>query len=235
MERIVVPVKDFDRYIAKIFAGQVLKKPDTCFCFATGGTTEPIFRELVNIKQALDIDFSQAKAVNVDEYAGVRKEDPESCYYRIYQDLYGPVGMGSFYVPVAPLEEAEEECARFGKVIESYGGIDLMLLSVGTNGHIAFNEPGTPWGRGIHVAELAESTFEAKKDLFGGKDKVPRYGITMGVSTLMRARRIIFIASGAHKKEIMKAVLDGPVTEQVPGSVLQLHPDVTVILDEAAM
>lgn len=234
MKRIIIPTEGFDRYVAQIFTQQVLQKPDSTLCFATGDTTENIFKELVRIKKELDIDFSQIKAVNLDEYVGVQKESPTSCYYRICRDLYTPLGISKFYVPIASADEAEEECIRFKKVIDDFGGIDLMLLSVGTNGHIAFNEPGTPWALGIHIAEISASTVAAKSNLFGGAENVPKHGVTMGVSTVMQAREIVMVAKGSHKKQIMKAILDGPVTPDVPGSVMQLHPKVTAILDNSA-
>jgi len=234
VKRIIIPTEGFDRYVAQIFAQQVLQKPDSTLCFATGDTTENIFKELVRIKNELGIDFSQIKAVNLDEYVGVQKESPTSCYYRICRDLYTPLGISKFYVPIASADEAEGECVRFEKVINDFGGIDMMLLSVGTNGHIAFNEPGTPWALGIHIAEISASTVVAKSTLFGGAENVPKYGVTMGVSTVMQAQKIIMVAKGAHKKEIMKAILDGQVTPDVPGSVMQLHPNVITILDDFA-
>jgi glucosamine-6-phosphate deaminase len=232
----VVSTGRFDRYIAQIFAGQVLRKPDSVFCFATGNTTKDIFGELIRLKEELDLDFSQARAVNLDEYVGVKKEDPASCYYRIQHSLYKPLGIGEdhFYVPLTDIENAEAECRRFAQVLEQWGGIDLMLLSIGQNGHIAFNEPGTPFGSDIHAADLSPSTFEAKAQLFGGAEKVPRRGLTMGIKTVMHARRILLAAKGAFKRDIIHAALDEPVTETVPASVLQLHPNLITILDEAA-
>jgi glucosamine-6-phosphate deaminase len=236
MERLVVSAVRFDRYIAHIFIRQVLRKPDSVFCFATGDTTKGIFVELVRLKEELGIDFSRARAVNLDEYVGVKKEDPASCYYRIFHSLYEPLGIAEdrFYVPLAAAEDTGAESRRFAKLLEDWGGIDLMLLSIGQNGHVAFNEPGTPFGLDIHVAALLPSTFEAKARLFGGAEKVPRHGLTMGIKTVMHARRILLAAKGAHKRDIIHIALDGPVTEAVPASILQLHPDLILILDETA-
>ena len=237
MKCIIVQQNDFDKYVAKIFARQLLIKPDSTFCFATGTTTEKIFEELVKLKQELDLDFTNAKAVNLDEYCGVSKEDIAGCYYRICRDLYIPLGLKeeNFYVPIAPFEEREEECERFKQVLDSFGGIDLMLLSVGTNGHIAFNEPTTPWGLDVFVTELSKSTLEAKSELFGGIENVPKYGITMGVARIMQARQIVFVAKGSHKADIIHKIFRGPVTESIPGSVLQLHPNVLMVVDENVM
>ncbi|GHV24181.1 glucosamine-6-phosphate deaminase 1 [Spirochaetia bacterium] len=236
MERIVVPSGEFDWRTAQIFAAQALCRPGSVFSFATGDTTGGVFAELVRLREELNIDFSRTRAVNLDEYVGVEKDDPAGCYYRILHSLYRPLGIAEdrFYVPVTSAAGAEEECRRFTRTLKDWGGIDLMLLSIGRNGHIAFNEPGTPFGTEIHVAALSSSTIEAKTPLFGGSEKVPRCGITMGISTVMQARRIVLAARGAHKKDIIRAVLEGPVTETVPASVLRLHPCLSVILDEAA-
>jgi glucosamine-6-phosphate deaminase len=236
MEHTIVSADQFDRYVAQIFARQVLCKKDSTLCLATGDTTKNIFAELVRLKEELQIDFSQVRAINMDEYARVAREDPASCYYRIFHSLYKPLGIAEnrFYVPLARLEDAEAECAHFAKVLNDFGGIDLMLLSIGQNGHIAFNEPGTLFNTDIHIASLSESTFKAKAELFGGADKVPRYGLTMGIRTVMHARRIALAAKGAHKRGIMKSVMEGPVTEAIPASVLQLHPNIITVLDEEA-
>jgi glucosamine-6-phosphate deaminase len=236
MERIVIPADQFDRYIAQIFVRQALLKRDSTFCFATGDTTKGIFTEIVRLKEELQIDFSRIRAVNMDEYVGVAKEDPAGCYYRIFNSLYKPLGITEdrFYVPDASEKDTEAECRRFVKTLKAYGGIDLMLLSIGQNGHIAFNEPGTPFDSDIHVAALSASTCEAKAELFGGEDKVPRFGVTMGIKTVMLSRCILLAAKGAHKRNIMRTVLENPVTEAVPASVLQLHPNVITVLDEMA-
>lgn len=226
---------DVYRYVAQKMAQQVMRKPDSVFCVATGTTTKPIFDELVRLKQELNLDFSKAFAFNVDEYVGVSNEDPASCYWRIKRELYTPVGLGNrFYVPSAT--EGDMECGvnRFQDMIDRLEGIDLLLLNVGGNGHIAFNEPGTPFGSGVYIAKLSLSTINAKKDFFGGEAKMPKYGITMGIRSLMQAKRILFVACGTHKADIVKASIEGAVTEDVPASVLQLHPSVEVITDESA-
>lgn len=234
--RIVVNAEAFDTTAAQMFMRQVLQKPDSTLCLATGGTTVGIFAQMVALKETLAIDCTRLKCTNLDEYVGVEAADPASCYYRVVQDLYAPLGLREeqFYVPVAPAQEAEAECGRFGQKLQAFGGIDLMLLSIGTNGHIAFNEPGTPFGSGIHIVDLAATTLKAKAQLFGGEEKVPRQGLTMGIADVMAARRIVLVAKGAHKAGIIRAALKGPVTEEIPASVLQLHPNLDVLLDEAA-
>ncbi len=236
MKTSVVKGSDFDRAGAQYIVRRVLEKPDAVLCFATGDTTRLIFDEIIRLKKELDVDFSHIHAVNLDEYVGVDPESPASCHWRIRDSLYGPLGLSKeqYHVPCSPDGDGEGACETFRKVLARLGGIDLLLLSIGQNGHIAFNEPGTPFGLGIHVAPITESTREAKKDLFGGKENVPPAGVSMGVSDVMRAREILFVAKGAHKADIVAKALHGPVTEEVPASVLQLHPNTTALFDEAA-
>jgi len=226
---------NFYSYVAKQMAQQVLRKPDSVLCVATGTTTKPIFDELVKLKNEFNIDFSKAFAFNVDEYVGVCKEDPASCHWRIRDELYAPVGLEDrYYVPSAAEDDMEAGLKDFREVLDRLQGIDLMLLNVGGNGHIAFNEPGTPFESDLYIANISQNTIKAKAEMFGGEEKVPRYGITMGIRSIMQARKILFVACGAHKADIMKTSLYGPVTPDVPASVLQLHPFVDVVVDKSA-
>lgn len=236
MIKTVVTRAAFDSVAAQKVMRQVLRKPDSTLCLATGGTTAGIFARMIQLQRALEIDCTRLKCVNMDEYVGVEKTDPAGCYARIVRDLYAPLGLREeqFYVPVAPARGAQEECRRFAQKLRAFGGIDFMLLSVGGNGHIAFNEPGSPFGGRIRVVDLAQSTVQAKAGLFGGEDKVPRQGLTLGIAEVMAARRILLAAGGAHKAEIIRRALEGPVTQKVPASVLQLHPGLEVLLDEDA-
>ena len=226
----------FACYVAQRIAQQVLSRPNSVLCFATGNTTKPVFGELIRIKKELDIDFSRVFVLNVDEYVGVSADDPASCYWRIKRDLYDPLGIndGQFYAPSADMINAEDECRLFSDMLVKIGGIDMLLLSVGSNGHIAFNEPGAPFNSDIRIVKISEDTIQAKKDMFGGAELVPRYGITMGIRTIMNVRKILLIANGEHKAAIMKTALYEPVTTDAPVSILQLHPFVEVILDESA-
>ena len=151
MQKTIVSRAAFDRAAAQRVLRQVLQKPDSTLCLATGGTTAGIFTRMIELKQVLDLELSRVKCINMDEYVGVRKDDPASCYYRIVRDLYAPLGLREeqFYVPIAPAEQAQRESARFAQRLREFGGIDFMLLSVGGNGHIAFNEPGADFGAHI--------------------------------------------------------------------------------------
>ena len=138
-------------------------------------------------------------------------------------------------IPDGTKEDGEAECARYEKVIQQYGGADLQLLGLGHNGHIGFNEPAEEFVKSTHCVQLTESTIEANKRFFASIDEVPRYAYTMGINTIMQAKKVLLIVSGEDKAEILKKSLFGPVTPQVPASVLQLHKDLTVVADEAAM
>jgi len=232
----VVPDDKFNIFIAQKLAQQIINKPDSAVCIATGTTTDLIWPEFVRLVKELDIDLSRVFFFNIDEYAGVSPDNPGSCYYRIKRDLYAPLGLGEeqFYVPGAPANDMEEGVIRFQCVLDRLDGIDLMLLTVGGNGHIAFNEPGTPFESALYPAKISQSTVEAKKDMFGGADKVPKYGITMGIRSIMQAKKILFVAKGNHKADIIKKSINGPVTPEVPASVLQLHPFTEVVLDKSA-
>lgn len=237
MHKTIVCSKEFDRTAAQMVMRQILENPASTLCLATGNTTAGIFFWMIQLQKSLQIDCTRIRCVNMDEYVGVKKDDPASCYFRVVQDLYGPLGLreNQFYVPVATEQSAQEEKHRFVQKLNEYGGIDLMLLSVGENGHIAFNEPGSPFGEHIRTVSLSESTIRAKSELFGGDQRVPRQGLTLGIADVMSARRILLVAKGKHKAKIMQRALEGPVSEQVPASVLQLHPALDVLLDEEAV
>ena len=209
MQKTIVPCAAFDRAAAQKVLRQVLQKPDSTLCLATGDTTAGIFTRMVELKQALDLDCARVKCINMDEYVGVRREEPASCYFRIVRDLYAPLGLreDQFYVPVAPTSQAQQERERFARKLRGFGGIDFMLLSVGGNGHIAFNEPGADFGAHIHVANLTQSTLQAKAELFGGADKVPAQGLTLGIADVMAARHILLVANGVHKAEIIRRAM----------------------------
>lgn len=236
MKTVIAKAADFDKLASQHIVQTVLKNPEATVCFATGDTTRKIFDEIIRLKNELNVDFSRMHAVNLDEYVGVSPKDPASCQWRVRDHLYGPLGLreDQFFVPEAEDFDTDRACSEFAQVLEKFGGVDLLLLSVGQNGHIAFNEPGTPFGLGIHVAPISQSTKQAKKDLFGGEDKVPANGISVGISDVMKMRQILFVAKGSHKAAIVKKAMYGPVCEDVPASVLQLHPDTIALLDEAA-
>ena len=227
---------DFDREVAVRATKQVLLKPDSLIGLATGNTTLNIFSWMIKFHRELGIDYSKAKTCNLDEYVGVAANDSRSCRYRVNQSLLSHINIkyDNTYVPNGLTQPPEQELKVFKETVEGFGGIDLQILSIGENGHIAFNEPGTPFDTTYRIAPIAQSTVEAKADLFGGRESVPRYGLTMGIRDIMAARKIILVAKGSNKAPIMKKVLNGVLTTDVPASVLLLHPNLEIVIDRLA-
>jgi glucosamine-6-phosphate deaminase len=227
---------DCDREAATIVAAQVRCKPNSVLGLATGNTTRGLFRELVEMHRAGNLDFSPVSTFNVDEYLGLDENDPASIHARMEEMLFRQVNLRreNAYIPASRPASAEQECREFERRIGQKGGIDLLVLSVGCNGHIGFNEPGTPFESTVRVADITTESRQVRADIFGRPEKVPRQGITLGIRDMMRARKILLLAKGLEKAEIIHRALCGAVTPEVPASVLQLHPELTVVLDEQA-
>ena len=228
---------DLSRKAANIISAQVIMKPNCVLGLATGSSPEGMYAQLVDWYNKGDLDFAKVKSVNLDEYRGLSRENEQSYYYFMHKHLFDKVNidMNNTYLPNGLAEDPEEECRRYDALIESLGGVDLQLLGMGHNGHIGFNEPGDHYDKGTHCVDLQQSTIEANKRFFASEDEVPRQAYTMGIGTIMKAKKILVIVSGAEKAEILKEALYGPITPQVPASVLQMHSDVIVIADEAAL
>ena len=228
---------DLSRKAANIISAQVILKPDCVLGLATGSTPIGTYKQLIEWYNRGDLDFSETKSVNLDEYRGLTKDNDQSYYYFMYNNLFKHINinMDNTNVPDGTEPDSEKECARYEKVIEAYGGIDLQLLGLGHNGHIGFNEPAGDVAKTTHCVDLTESTIEANKRFFASVDDVPKQAYTMGIGTIMKAKKILLVVSGADKAQILHDVLCGPVTPDVPASVLQLHNDVIVVADEAAM
>ena len=228
---------DLSRKAANIISAQVIMKPNCVLGLATGSSPEGMYAQLVDWYNKGDLDFAKVKSVNLDEYRGLSRENEQSYYYFMHKHLFDKVNIdvNNTYLPNGLAEDPEEECRRYDALIESLGGVDLQLLGMGHNGHIGFNEPGDHYDKGTHCVDLQQSTIEANKRFFASEDEVPRQAYTMGIGTIMKAKKILVIVSGAEKAEILKEALYGPITPQVPASVLQMHSDVIVIADEAAL
>ena len=236
----IIKAKDYDdlsRKAANIISAQVLLKPDCVLGLATGSTPIGTYKQLIEWYEKGDLDFSAAKSVNLDEYRGLTKDNDQSYYYFMYNNLFKHINinMENTNVPDGTEPDSEKECSRYENVIEAYGGVDLQLLGLGPNGHIGFNEPDKDFPRTTHCVDLTQSTIEANKRFFASVDDVPKQAYTMGIGTIMKARKILLVVSGADKAQIDHDVLCGPVTPEVPASILQLHSDVIVVADEAAM
>lgn len=211
-------------------------KPECVLGLATGSTPIGLYAQLVKDFQNGKISFARATTFNLDEYRGLDPQHNQSYRYFMQKNLFDHVDveLEKTHVPDGANPDAQAACDAYEKGIEEAGGIDLQLLGLGHNGHIGFNEPDDSFPVGTHVVDLTESTINANSRLFDSIDEVPRQAYTMGVGTIMKARSILVVASGADKAQIVRDAFFGPVTPQVPASVLQLHPDVTVIVDAEA-
>ena len=227
---------DFDREAAARVTKQVLIKPDSLLGLVTGNTPINIYNWMVKFHKELGIDYSRAKTCNVDEYAGIAAADRQSCRYRIDQQLLKQINIKyeNTYVPDGMTQPQENELKTFKEKVESFGGVDLQILSIGTNGHIAFNEPLTPFDSTYYIAPISQGTIEAKAAMFGGPENVPRYGLTMGIRDIMAARKIMLVAKGSSKAPVIKKILSGIVSTEVPASVVLLHPNLEIIIDRLA-
>ena len=236
----IISAKDYEamsRQAANIIAAQVILKPDCVLGLATGGTPVGTYKELIAKYEAGELDFSAVKTVNLDEYVGLDVTSDQSYVYFMRDNLFHHVNidLANTNVPCGVAADLDAECARYDELIRSYGGIDLQLLGLGHNGHIAFNEPADHFPVGTHKVELDDSTIQANKRFFEKEEDVPRSALTMGIGSIMGARKILMVVNGKGKAEIVKKAFFGPVTPEVPASVLQLHPDFTLVADEDAL
>ena len=225
------------RRAANILSAQVILKPDSVLGLATGSTPVGMYRQLVNWYEKGDIDFSQVHTVNLDEYLGLAPDHDQSYRYFMQQNLFdhSNVRPENTNVPNGLASDPEAECRRYNEVIAGLGGIDLQVLGMGHNGHIGFNEPEEAFELETHVVDLTENTIQANARFFASKDEVPRRAITMGIKSIMQARHILVVVSGEDKAEIVRRAFAGPVTPLVPASILQMHPHLSLVGDEAAL
>jgi len=227
---------EMSRKAANIIAAQMILKPNSVLGLATGSSPIGTYKELIKKCNEGDIDFSDITTVNLDEYRGLPRTNDQSYYYFMNDNLFNHVNIDKArtHVPNGEVEDAEEECGNYEALIKSLGGVDLQLLGLGHNGHIGFNEPAETFAKVTNCVDLQESTIEANKRFFASIDDVPRQAYTMGIGTIMAARKILVVVSGADKAGIVKKAFTGPVTPMVPASILQMHPDVTVVCDAEA-
>lgn len=229
--------KDMSRKAANIISAQVIMKPNCVLGLATGSTPIGTYDQLVEWYNKGDLDFSEVTTVNLDEYKGLPRTNDQSYYYFMHQHLFDRVNIDPerTNVPNGMEPDAEKECGRYEELIRSLGGVDLQLLGLGHNGHIGFNEPGEAFEKETHCVDLTESTIEANKRFFASADDVPKQAYTMGIKTIMQAKKILRVVNGENKADIVERAFFGPVTPEVPASILQLHNDVTLVGDEAAL
>lgn len=229
--------EDMSQKAAGILFSQITLKPDCVLGLATGSSPVGAYRRLVQWHQKGALDFSCVTSVNLDEYRGLSGEHDQSYRYFMNHHLFDHVNIPKerTFVPDGLEEDADKACARYNEILRKVGRVDLQLLGLGRNGHIGFNEPADCFIPETHCVNLTESTIEANKRFFASGNLVPRQAYTMGVKNILNARRILVVVSGFDKAEALKRMIEGPITPQVPASILQLHRQVTVVADEQAL
>ncbi len=225
------------RQAANIISAQVIMKPECVLGLATGSTPIGVYDQLVEWYKKKDLSFLRVRSVNLDEYRGLSSTHEQSYRYFMQTHLFDRVDIQpeNTHVPNGLAADPDAECARYDQVIQDLGGIDLQLLGMGRNGHIGFNEPSDVFVMGTHLVNLTESTIEANKRFFASEADVPRQALTMGIMHIMQAKKILVVVSGEDKAEAVAKAFTGPVTPQVPASILQIHPDVVLVGDKAAL
>ena len=219
------------RQAANIISAQIIMKPDCVLGLATGSTPVGIYDQLTEWYEKGDLDFSLVHSVNLDEYVSLDGTSDQSYRYFMDKNLFNRVNIKkeNTFVPNGKAEDLEKECADYDARIKSLGGIDMQLLGIGLDGHIGFNEPDRFFVKNTHVVALHQSTIDANARFFSSPDDVPRKAITMGMISIMQAKSILLIANGKSKKQIVEKAFFGPITPEIPASILQLHPEITVI------
>jgi glucosamine-6-phosphate deaminase len=227
---------EMSRLAADMIRHQLLKKPSSVLGLATGSTPVGTYQELVRLHKEQGLDFSKVTSFNLDEYLDLPPSHDQSYRYFMDHNLFHHINMDAknIHVPYGHTEDVEEFCQWYEDEIEAAGGIDLQLLGIGGDGHIAFNEPGSSLGSRTRLKTLTKQTIDDNARFFDREEDVPRFAITMGVGTILEAKKIIMLANGAKKADIVAEAIEGPVTAQVSASALQLHQDVVVILDAEA-
>lgn len=236
----LIQAKDYDdmsRKAANIISAQVILKPNCVLGLATGSTPLGTYANLIDWYKKGDLDFSKVSSVNLDEYRGLPADNDQSYRYFMKTNLFDQVNIDQerTYVPNGMEPDSAKACRDHDEIIKKMGGIDLQLLGLGLNGHIGFNEPASEFPKGTHCVNLTQSTIEANSRFFASIDEVPTQAYTMGIQSIMLAKKILIIANGTNKAEIIAKAFLGPVTPEVPASILQMHPDVTLVADEAAL
>lgn len=229
--------QQMSRYAANIISAQVIMKPTCVLGLATGATPMGIYKQLIEWYRKNDVDFSLVTSVNLDEYCDLSGDHEQSYRYYMNENFFRHINIApeNTFLPAGDAADYEKECSDYDALIQRLGGLDLQLLGIGHDGHIGFNEPADEYVPGTHRVRLLDETIEANSRFFSGVDKVPKYALTMGIRDIMQAKKIVLVASGEEKAEILHKALTGPVSPRIPASVLQLHPNVILVADEMAM
>jgi glucosamine-6-phosphate deaminase len=223
--------QDLSRKVANVISAQVILKPNSILGLATGSTPIGAYKQLIEWYNKGDVDFSTVTTVNLDEYCGLSPDNEQSYRYFMNHNFFNHINidMVNTNVPNGLADNYLSECQRYDTLIARLGGVDLQLLGIGHNGHIGFNEPDISFEKTTHIVDLDDTTIKANARFFHNIDEVPKKAITMGIKSIMQAKKILLVANGKDKKEIIDKALHGSVTPDVPASILQFHPDLTVI------
>jgi glucosamine-6-phosphate deaminase len=229
--------QSMSRKAANIISAQVILNQNSILGLATGSTPLGVYKQLIEWFQKGDIDFSKVHSVNLDEYVGLAPEHNQSYHYYMKDNFFNHINikLENTNVPNGLAEDIDSECARYDKLIANLGGIDLQLLGIGNTGHIGFNEPNEDFDKMTHKVKLKQKTIDANSRFFASTDEVPQYAITMGIKAIMQAKKILLVANGEGKADILFRSLFGPITPAVPASILQLHPNLTIVADHDAL
>ncbi len=227
---------EMSRAAGRSVARLLNSKPNAVLGLATGSTPLALYKELVRLHREEGLDFSQVTTFNLDEYVGLRRDDPQSYHFFMHENLFQHINIPeqNTYIPSGTTDNYEAFCQWYETRIEECGGIDLQILGIGSDGHIAFNEPSSSLGSRTRIKTLAKQTIDDNARFFDQPEDVPIYAITMGVGTILEARRIMLLASGANKADAIAAAIEGPVTSMITASALQLHRDTNCYLDRPA-
>ncbi len=236
----IIKAEDYysmSRMAANIISAQIIMKPKCVIGLATGSTPLGTYSQLIEWYKKGDLDFSEVTTINLDEYKGLSAENDQSYRYFMNKNLFDHINIDkrNTYVPNGLENDSEKACADYNEIIRKSGGVDLQLLGLGNNGHIGFNEPGEAFEKETHCVKLSESTVNANSRFFENIEDVPKEAYTMGIKSIMQAKKIVIVVNGKQKAQIVKEAFFGPVTPKVPASVLQLHNDVTLVGDAEAL
>ncbi len=224
-------------HVARLISSQVSVKPNCVLGLATGSSPVGAYQQLISEYKDKLIDFSQVRSINLDEYWDMEPTHPQSYRYFMNENLFDHVNINkeNTYTPNGKAADPEKECEEYSQRISDFGGIDMQILGIGSNGHIGFNEPDDHFNCGTHLQKLTDATREDNKRFFASLEEVPTHALTMGIKEIMQARAVVLMVSGANKAQALHDALHGPITPKCPGSILQLHPNVTVVADLEAM
>lgn len=237
MEIIIQKTPDeMSKTAARVVASIINSKPNAVIGLATGSTPLGLYKELVRLHREEGLDFSQVTTFNLDEYVGLTQQHPQSYHYFMHENLFKHINIAkhNIYIPSGTTDNYQAFCLWYEQRIKECGGIDLQILGIGSDGHIAFNEPTSSLGSRTRIKTLAKQTIDDNARFFDSPSQVPIYAITMGVGTILEARKILLLANGPKKAAAVAATIEGPVTSMITASALQLHPDVVMIVDDEA-